>query len=126
MTLYELMFIIKPELELEKQTAFIEKVKALILEKGAKITHFELIGKKSLATHFNKQTHGIFVLLNFETGVEQVNAALTGLFQVSEELIRHIIVRLDPLPKQKLKKSKAAKKAAVEASAEPVNVEVKG
>ncbi|GAB6159113.1 30S ribosomal protein S6 [Desulfotomaculum varum] len=91
---YEVMYIIKPELEEENVTALIEKFKALVEEKGAEVTKVDKWGKRRLAYEINHLKEGIYVVMQFKA--ESAAAAeLDRVMKINDDIIRHMITRED-------------------------------
>ena len=97
MRAYELALIANPELEEEGLDALIERVKGVITDNGGEVTDVDNRGKRRLAYLINKKREGtyIFVLANLD------NAAINELqrsLKLSEDVLRHMLVRLDDEP----------------------------
>lgn len=89
---YEVMYIIRPDVEQEVVDATVEKFNAIITTGGGEITKHEVIGKKRLAYEINKIRDGIYVLTNF-TADSEVVKELDRVIKITDEVIRHLIVR---------------------------------
>lgn len=61
---YEVMYIIRPDVEQEAVQATVEKFQGII-QNGGEITKHEVLGKRRLAYEINKVRDGIYVLVNF-------------------------------------------------------------
>ena len=92
MRAYEVMYIIRPELDEEQTNAVIEKFKGLIESKGGEITKLDKWGKRKLAYEIKKSREGFYVLLRYNGGVEIV-AELDRIFRITEEILKHMILR---------------------------------
>lgn len=88
---YELMYIIRPDLEQEAVDAAIEKFQNTI-SNGGEITKHDVMGKRRLAYEIDKFREGIYVLVNFSSTPE-VAAELDRVLRISDEAIRHLIVQ---------------------------------
>lgn len=86
---YELMYIIRTDLEQEAIDAIVEKVQGVI-SNGGEITKHEVLGKRRLAYEINKYRDGHYVLVNFNATSEVV-AELDRIIRISDEIIRHLI-----------------------------------
>lgn len=89
---YELMYIIKPEVEEEKLTALVEKFKGLVEENGAEVTKLDKWGKRRLAYEINHIKEGIYVLMQFKAEAAAA-AELDRVMKINDDIIRHMIVR---------------------------------
>lgn len=89
---YEVLYIIKPDVEEEKVTALVERFKALVEEKGAEVTKLDKWGKRRLAYEIDKVKDGIYVLMQFKA--EPAAAAeLDRVMKINDAMVRHMIVR---------------------------------
>ncbi|ABO51808.1 SSU ribosomal protein S6P [Desulforamulus reducens MI-1] len=89
---YEVMYIIKPEVEEEKVTALMEKFKSVVEEKGAEVTKLDKWGKRRLAYEINKIKEGIYVLMQFKAE-PAASAELDRVMKINDDIVRHMIIR---------------------------------
>jgi len=90
---YEIMFIIAAALENEKKDAVIETVKGIIAD-GGEVLETEVIGLKRLAYPIQKKSEGFYVLMQFNANAE-LPAELDRRLRISDDVIRHIIIKKD-------------------------------
>jgi len=88
---YEVMYIIRPDVEQETLQAVVEKFNAIIAN-GGEIIKSEVLGKRRLAYEIKKFRDGIYVVVNFNAP-PQVVAELDRVLRITDEVIRHLIVR---------------------------------
>ncbi|WP_281883306.1 30S ribosomal protein S6 [Paenibacillus sp. YYML68] len=88
---YEVMYIIRPELDQEAVQATVEKFQNII-NNGGEVTKQDLMGKRRLAYEINKIRDGHFVLVHFNANNDVVNE-LDRVMKISDEIIRFLIVR---------------------------------
>ncbi|MBB6731728.1 30S ribosomal protein S6 [Cohnella zeiphila] len=88
---YELMYIIRPDVDQETVQAVVEKFQGIIVN-GGEIVKQEVLGKKRLAYEINKHRDGTYVLVQFTASSDIVNE-LERVLKISDEVIRHMIVR---------------------------------
>ncbi|MBU5268196.1 30S ribosomal protein S6 [Virgibacillus proomii] len=91
---YEIMYIIRPDMEEEAQTALIERFNGILTENGAEIEKVDEVGKKRLAYEINDYRDGYYVIINFSSDEQAINE-FNRLAKFSDDIIRHIIVRED-------------------------------
>ncbi|MGE5454942.1 MAG: 30S ribosomal protein S6 [Methylocystaceae bacterium] len=91
---YEIMYILKPDLPQEAIEAAQEKVIKIITDFGGEMVKVDNWGKRRLAYEINDLTEGFYVLLHFAGTTEAVNE-LERVLKISEDFIRHLIVRQD-------------------------------
>ncbi|MUK88149.1 30S ribosomal protein S6 [Ornithinibacillus sp. L9] len=91
---YEIMYIIRPDMEEEAQTALIERFNNILTDNGAEIEKVDEKGKKRLAYEINDFRDGYYVIINF-SGDENAINEFDRQAKFSEDIIRHIAVRED-------------------------------
>ena len=89
---YEIMYIIRPDIEEDAQTALVERFNKILTDNGAEIAKVEEKGKKRLAYEIQDYRDGYYVLINFSSGEEAVNE-FDRLAKFSDDIIRHIATR---------------------------------
>ena len=108
---YELSILFHPDLEMNLDPA-LDKVKKLIETSGGKIVKEEPDGKKRLAYPIGKHEFALYYYINAELPAE-APAKISNTLNISDEVIRHMILKADP----KRAKYIAAKAAADNAEA---------
>ncbi|XID91701.1 30S ribosomal protein S6 [Paenibacillaceae bacterium WGS1546] len=88
---YELMYIIRPDVEQETVQAVTEKFQGII-GNGGEIVKHDIMGKRRLAYEIDKHRDGTYVLVHF-TGPSAVVAELERVLKITDEVMRHMIVR---------------------------------
>jgi small subunit ribosomal protein S6 len=112
MNQYEIAVLYHPDLEVDLSKAE-EKVSKIITDNGGKITATDNWGKRKLAYTIKKQEHAVYVFYTVDMpgeGVKKVEATLN----ITDEVIRYLIVRPDlkAIAKAEATKADKAKKAA--------------
>jgi len=90
---YELVVIISPEVADEEIPATIEKINQSITERGGAITEVNQWGKRRLAYPIRDFMEGNYVLTQFKME-PRLTAELEASLGISEEILRHLLVRL--------------------------------
>ena len=90
---YETIMIINSNLDEAATKASIEKFTALINANG-KVESVEEMGKKKLAYPIKKQAEGYYVLVNFSSNPEFIDE-LDRVYNITDEVIKHIVVKKD-------------------------------
>lgn len=89
---YEVMYILRPDVEQEAVDAIAERFNEIITSGGGEITKHEVLGKKRLAYEIKKFRDGIYVQTQF-TCEPSVVAELERIIRITDEVIRHLVVR---------------------------------
>lgn len=112
MNKYEVVILFDPQLEIDlsKPSAKIEK---LIKDNGGKIEKTDNWGKRKLAYKIAKQDHAVYVFYDVQLPGENIQKVEQTL-NITDEVLRHLIVKIDPKMVAKVEAAKAekAKKAA--------------
>lgn len=91
---YELVVIISPEIAEEEIPATVEKISQFIIERGGSIAEVNQWGKRKLAYPIKHFVEGNYVLTQF-TMEPRLTEELEASLGISEEILRHLLVRLD-------------------------------
>jgi len=91
---YELVLIISPEVAEEEVPTALERVSQLITSKGGVVEQVDRWGKRKLAYPIKRFTEGNYVLTQFKID-PQLTAELEANLRISEEILRHLLVRLN-------------------------------
>ena len=92
MNKYEIMYIIRPDIEEEAQKSLIERFNKILTDNGAEITKVDEKGKKRLAYEINDYRDGYYVVIYFTSGDEAVNE-FDRLAKFSDDIVRHMVLR---------------------------------
>ncbi len=91
---YELVLIISPEVEGEGFDAIIENVNQFVTGNGGSVSDVERWGKRRLAYSIEHFAEGNYVLTRF-TLKPSLGRQLEANLQISEEILRHLLIRLN-------------------------------
>ena len=89
---YEVMYIIRTEIEEELLQSTIEKFKGVITNGAGVIEKHDILGKRRLAYEINKHRDGYYVLVKFQADAAVI-LELDRLLKISEEVIRFLITK---------------------------------
>lgn len=94
MNKYEIMFIVRPNLEEDAIKNVASDLQKTIEKNKGKIVEVKEMGQKELAYEINKFKTGYYYLFTIETeaaAIEEINRVAN----VSEDIIRHLIVKIE-------------------------------
>ncbi len=94
MRYYEAIFIAQPNLEHNELSRLIDETKDMFEKRGGEILYKEVMGKKRLAYPIQKQRFGTYVLFQFQ-GDGTGNALLNKDLELKDDILAHMIVRID-------------------------------
>ena len=89
---YEVMFIVRPNLEDEATNAVCENMKKLLENQGAKILEVVNMGRRELAYEVKKFNNGNYFLIKVE-GEPAAVKEFDRVANINEDIIRHIVVK---------------------------------
>ena len=89
---YEVMFILRSNLEQEKIQKEIADVKNIFANNESSVLECKEWGLRDLAYEINHMRKGYYVLFNVEATAEACNE-FTRRANISEDVIRHIVVK---------------------------------
>ncbi len=89
---YEVMYIIKPDLDQDVIKELVEKFQNLITENGGEIEKFTEMGKRRLAYEINDYKEGYYVLVNLKSEPNVIEE-LERVFRITENVIRYLIIK---------------------------------
>ena len=92
---YEIMFIVKPDLEEATIKQVSEDMKSLLETNNAKVLEVKEMGQKELAYEINKYKTGYYFLFTIETEDLTATKEFDRVSLISENILRHLIVRIE-------------------------------
>jgi small subunit ribosomal protein S6 len=115
---YEIMFIVRPDVEDADLDKLIEGFSANITSGGGEVKSVEKMGRRRLAYTVRKFNDGFYVLLTV-AAPGSIIGEIERRLRVSEPVIKFITVRMDEEEKR-LAKVKALRDSRVKRSAQPI------
>lgn len=86
---YELMYIVRADLEEGARKAEIEKLHAILTNNGAKIVEVKEWGLRNFAYEIDKQVKGYYVLVKLTAEVAALNE-FSRLAKINPNVVRHL------------------------------------
>lgn len=93
MNKYELVYILKPNIEEEKRTQILEIITGIIESEGT-IENVDEWGNRKLAYEINKIKEGYYVLINFKSEPDAIKE-LNRRLKIADEVMRHMIIKVE-------------------------------
>jgi small subunit ribosomal protein S6 len=108
---YELMFIVRPDMQDEDLDKLISTLQSVVPSSGGNVKSVEKMGKRRLAYTVRRFHDGIYVLMVVEGGGPVIHE-LERRLRVTEPVIKFLTVRIDEEQKrlEKIKKLRESKK----------------
>ena len=92
MKAYELLYIIKPELDEEATTGIVEKFTTLIANNKGEVVSVDKWGKRRLAYEIDDRREGFYTLVNFN-GLAATAQELERVMKITDEVLRYLVTR---------------------------------
>lgn len=102
---YEVVYIVDPLLDDTQLQPIIDKYAQLIADNGGEVVVAEKWEKRRLAYEVKGRREGIYIVMNYK-GEPSTSAELERVMRLSEDVLRHIIVRDETPPQPKSKEAK--------------------
>jgi small subunit ribosomal protein S6 len=112
---YEAVYILDPDSGEERVAAVTARYRGLVEAQGGIVQKIDVWERRKLAYEIKGRTEGIYVVMQF-SGTADVEVELRRVFQISEDQIRYMIVKLD----EEMISQPAMQPAAPAAEAAPV------
>jgi small subunit ribosomal protein S6 len=89
---YEVLYIVRADLDDDKVQDIIKRVNTLIEKAGGSVERTNIWGKRKLAYEVKHQKEGSYVLQDFQIGPDRI-PELEAALKITEDVLRHLIVR---------------------------------
>ena len=94
MNTYEVMFIVRPDMEEAEIKKTAESMKKVLTDGKAKVVEEKAMGQKELAYEINKVNTGFYYLFVVEASKEAV-AEFDRVARINENVIRHLVLKME-------------------------------
>ena len=94
MNKYEIMFIVRPDMEEAEIKNTAEEVKKVLTEKNATMVEEKAMGQRELAYEINKFSTGYYYLFVVEADSAAVKE-FDRVARINESLLRHLVVKVE-------------------------------
>ncbi len=91
---YELVMVLSPEIGDEDVPAAIETINGFVADRGGEVAEVNRWGRRKLAYPIKKHTEGNYVVSQLKLDA-QMAAELEASLRLSEQVIRHLLVRAE-------------------------------
>ena len=91
---YEIMFIVRPDMEEAEIKKIAESIKKVLTDKKAKVLEEKAMGQRELAYEINKMTTGYYYLYVVEASSE-AEQEFNRVARINENILRSIVVKVE-------------------------------
>lgn len=92
---YEVMFIVRPDLEEVNIKTVADNMKKVLTDNGATVIEEKPMGQRELAYEVNKYKTGYYFLYVVEAADSKATAEFDRIARISEDVIRSLIVKVE-------------------------------
>ncbi|ARB39636.1 30S ribosomal protein S6 [Mammaliicoccus sciuri] len=93
MRTYEVMYVVRPNIEDEARKAVVERFKGILSSNGSEIIEEKDWGKRRLAYEIQDFTEGFYNIVRVKSENDEAISEFDRLAKISDDIIRHIVVR---------------------------------
>ena len=95
MNKYEIMFIVKSDLEEETRKNVVNTLEKTLTSNNATITSTKEMGQKEFAYEIKKMKSGYYYLYNIETSTDASIKEFDRVAGIDENVVRHLILKIE-------------------------------
>ncbi|TDM13613.1 30S ribosomal protein S6 [Macrococcus bovicus] len=92
MRTYEIMYVVRPNIEEDAKKALVERFNEILTSNGAEIIEAKDWGKRRLAYEIEDFKEGFYQIVRVNS-TDQATNEFDRLAKINDDIIRHIIVR---------------------------------
>ena len=94
MNKYEIMFIVRPDVEEEVRKNTVSALEKTLTDNKATITLSKELGQKEFAYEIKKMKSGYYYLYNIETNSIEATKEFDRVARIDENIVRHLILKI--------------------------------
>ncbi|MEG3231680.1 30S ribosomal protein S6 [Streptococcus suis] len=95
MAKYEILYIIRPNIEEEAKNALAARFDSILTDNGATIVESKAWEKRRLAYEIKDFREGLYHIVNVEANNDEALKEFDRLSKINGDILRHMIVKLD-------------------------------
>ena len=95
MNKYEIMFIVKSDLEEETRKNVVSTLEKTLTSNNATITSTKELGQKEFAYEIKKMKSGYYYLYNIETSSDAAIKEFDRVAGINENIVRHLVLKIE-------------------------------
>ncbi|MGO2082725.1 30S ribosomal protein S6 [Vagococcus sp.] len=90
---YEILYIIRPNIDEEAKTALVDRFDSILKENGAEVLESKLWEKRRLAYDIEDFREGIYQIVKVSSADSKAIDEFSRLAKISGDILRHMIVK---------------------------------
>ncbi|HEM3213277.1 30S ribosomal protein S6 [Streptococcus suis] len=95
MAKYEILYIIRPNIEEEAKNALVARFDSILTDNGATIVESKAWEKRRLAYEIKDFREGLYHIVNVKANNDEALKEFDRLSKINGDILRHMIVKLD-------------------------------
>ena len=95
MRTYEVMYIVRPNIEEDAKKAVVERFNGILASHGSEVLEAKDWGKRRLAYEINDFSEGYYNIRRIQKTDNENNEEIQRLAKISDDVIRYIVIRED-------------------------------
>lgn len=95
MRTYEIMYIVRPNIEEDAKKALVERFNGILTSEGSEVLEEKDWGKRRLAYEINDFKEGFYNIVRIKTDNNKSTDEFQRLAKINDDIIRYIVIRED-------------------------------
>ncbi|MEW4383032.1 30S ribosomal protein S6 [Staphylococcus epidermidis] len=95
MRTYEIMYIVRPNIEEDAKKALVESFNGILATEGSEVLEEKDWGKRRLAYEINDFKEGFYNIVRIKTDNNKSTDEFQRLAKINDDIIRYIVIRED-------------------------------
>ena len=95
MRTYEVMYIVRPNIEEDAKKAVVERFNGILASHGSEVLEAKDWGKRRLAYEINDFSEGYYNIVRIQTADNEATDEFQRLAKIPDDVIRYIVIRED-------------------------------
>ena len=95
MRTYEVMYIVRPNIEEDAKKAVVERFNGILASHGSEVLENKDWGKRRLAYENNDFSEGYYNIVRIQTEDNEATDEFQRLAKITDDIIRYIVIRED-------------------------------
>ena len=95
MTKYEIMFIVRPDIDDETRKNTVKTLEKALTDSKSTITLSKELGQKEFAYEIKKMKSGYYYLYNIETSESTATKEFERIARIDENVVRHLVLKIE-------------------------------
>ena len=95
MRTYEIMYIVRPNIEEDAKKALVESFNGILATEGSEVLEEKDWGKRRLAYEINDFKEGFYNIVRIKTDNSKSTDEFQRLAKINDDIIRYIVIRED-------------------------------